>query len=123
MDDFLVSKTISSGGGQELITVSTVDRRKCPLTGEIRIQPISSSANANDHATNNANTSTLVLVHFRKSKGDPLEFKRLFQAIRAELTDLVLRDQAVEQYVQQPHPVSGISAEDEEDAGMDALML
>jgi serine/threonine-protein kinase Chk1 len=52
---------------------STVDKRKCQLHGEITIQPV----------------STFQLVSFRRSKGDPLEFKRLFKAIIDSGSDLI----------------------------------
>ncbi|OUM59242.1 hypothetical protein PIROE2DRAFT_15257 [Piromyces sp. E2] len=48
------------------ISFSTVDKRKCPLNGVIRIQYV-------DH--------NLKLVTFKKSKGDPIEFKRFFRAV------------------------------------------
>jgi len=48
------------------ISFSTVDKRKCPLNGVIRIQ----------YVDNN-----LKLVTFKKSKGDPIEFKRFFRAV------------------------------------------
>ncbi|ORX48135.1 Pkinase-domain-containing protein [Piromyces finnis] len=48
------------------ISFSTVDKRKCPLNGAIRIQYV-------DH--------NLKLVTFKKSKGDPIEFKRFFRAV------------------------------------------
>jgi len=48
------------------ISFSTVDKRKCPLNGVIRIQYV-------DH--------NLKLITFKKSKGDPIEFKRFFRAV------------------------------------------
>ncbi|KAI8590525.1 kinase-like domain-containing protein [Geranomyces variabilis] len=57
------------------ISFTTVDRRKCPMHGEVQIQPVNTS---------------LHLVAFRKSKGDPLEFKRFYRAIIAAVADLVV---------------------------------
>ncbi|KAI9015190.1 kinase-like domain-containing protein [Gaertneriomyces semiglobifer] len=57
------------------IGFTTVDKRKCPLHGEVVIQPVGPN---------------LRLVIFRKSKGDPLEFKRLYRAIAAEVRQLVV---------------------------------
>ncbi|TPX56583.1 hypothetical protein PhCBS80983_g04431 [Powellomyces hirtus] len=57
------------------ITFTTVDRRKCPMHGEVHIQPVGSD---------------MRLVAFRKSKGDPLEFKRFYRAILSAVDDLVV---------------------------------
>lgn len=62
---FLIITEANRQGGH--ITFSTVDRRRCPLLGDIRIQRIGS----ND----------LWLVLFVRRKGDPLEFKRFYKAI------------------------------------------
>lgn len=129
LDDFLVSKSISTEGDVELIVFSTVDRRKCPLTGEIRIQPIgpNTASSAHDTASTwmpNTSCSTesphLMLVHFRKSRGDPLEFKRFYQAIRAETNDLILRDDA-DIFEPSVHHVN--SAEEDMAIAEDPLMM
>ncbi|KAI9095107.1 kinase-like domain-containing protein [Phlyctochytrium arcticum] len=57
------------------ILFTTVDKRKCPLHGEINSQPAGSD---------------LHLVVFRKSKGDPLEFKRFYKAIFAAVKGLAV---------------------------------
>ncbi|RUS17371.1 kinase-like domain-containing protein [Endogone sp. FLAS-F59071] len=51
------------------ININTVDGRKCPLYGDIRVQPMGDG---------------LQLITFRKSKGDPLEWRRLFKAVALE---------------------------------------
>ncbi|KAI8842970.1 kinase-like domain-containing protein [Chytridium lagenaria] len=58
------------------IVFGTVDRRKCPLNGEIRIQPA---------------TEGISLVVFRKSKGDPIEFKRFYKAILDACEEIIVR--------------------------------
>ncbi|KAJ3043667.1 Chk1 protein kinase [Rhizophlyctis rosea] len=60
--------------GQMMISFTTVDKRKCPLHGEVSILPIPKGPH---------------MVHFRKSKGDPMEFKRFYKAVKAALGDLV----------------------------------
>ena len=55
------------------MTFTTVDKRKCQLHGEVTIQPVSLAQ----------------LISFRRSKGDPLEFKRLFKAIVDSVGDIV----------------------------------
>ncbi|TPX72154.1 hypothetical protein SpCBS45565_g00636 [Spizellomyces sp. 'palustris'] len=57
------------------IVFTTVDRRKCPLHGEISIQRLGTD---------------LQLVAFRKSKGDPLEFKRFYRAVLSSVKNLVV---------------------------------
>ncbi|KAJ1332469.1 hypothetical protein BSLG_008771 [Batrachochytrium salamandrivorans] len=56
------------------IVFSTVDRRKCQLHGEISIQRA---------------TDEYHIVLFRKSKGDPLEFKRFYKAIHDAVQDII----------------------------------
>ncbi|KAI8622428.1 kinase-like domain-containing protein [Chytriomyces sp. MP71] len=57
------------------LSFSTVDKRKCPLHGDVRIQ------RASDH---------LFHVGFRKSRGDPIEFKRFYRAIAEQCVDIVI---------------------------------
>lgn len=56
-----------------LITVSTVDRRKIQLVFKINIVEMNNS----------------ILIDFRLSKGDGIEFKRRFLKIKKILTDIV----------------------------------
>ena len=74
LTDFLVTFNL----GQDSIHFSTVDKRKCPLNGEIRVQ--------------NAVQNTW-LVHFRRINGDPLEFRRFYSAIKDVLSDFVCQTQ------------------------------
>ena len=48
------------------IAIATVDQRKCPLSGDIRVQALDKTHN---------------VVMFIKQKGDPLEFKRFFRVM------------------------------------------
>lgn len=59
------------------ITVSTIDRRKIQLTFKINLIEM------NDQ----------ILVDFRLSKGDGIEFKRCFIQIRKKLTDIIGKEQ------------------------------
>jgi serine/threonine-protein kinase Chk1 len=58
------------------ITFTTVDRRKCPLQGDIRIQSFSDD---------------LYMISFRKSKGDPIEFKRFYKAVVGSCEEIVAK--------------------------------
>ncbi|KAI8894776.1 kinase-like domain-containing protein [Globomyces pollinis-pini] len=69
LEQFLVPYKKSS---ENSIAFTTVDRRKCQIHGEISIQPVSSAQ----------------LVTFRKSKGDPLEFKRFYKAVYDNVKDI-----------------------------------
>ncbi|KAI8835691.1 kinase-like domain-containing protein [Chytriomyces cf. hyalinus JEL632] len=57
------------------ISFTTVDKRKCPLHGDVRIQRASDQ---------------LYHVGFHKKKGDPIEFKRFYKAIAEHCADLVI---------------------------------
>ncbi|KAI9143538.1 kinase-like domain-containing protein [Paraphysoderma sedebokerense] len=75
LDNFVIPHaTIDSTTDSFTMNISTVDRRKCPLGGFIRVQKIAGD---------------MWLVSFVKRKGDPLEFKRLFKAVTSEIYDLV----------------------------------
>lgn len=59
------------------LTVSTVDRRKIQLDFKINIIEMSNN----------------ILVDFRLSKGDGIEFKRRFIEIKKSLSDIIAKDQ------------------------------
>ena len=59
------------------IRVSTTDRRKCALRGEIWIESIAIEEDDGDDRIRKPKTHVLM----RRSKGDPLEWRRLFRAI------------------------------------------
>lgn len=67
------------------IRVTTTDRRKCSLRGEIRVNPIAPvsveqiSVRGDRIANGGRQAQTYVLM--RRSKGDPLEWRRLFKAV------------------------------------------
>lgn len=56
------------------IRIGTMDNRKCPLRGEIRIEQLSADTSSNQSAAK-------CLVVMRRSKGSPLEWRRLFREI------------------------------------------
>lgn len=62
------------------IRVSTTDRRKCALRGEIWIETISATEGHDDE---DGNVGRIPRTHvlMRRSKGDPLEWRRLFRAV------------------------------------------
>lgn len=59
-----------------LITVSTVDRRKIQLVFKINVIEMDNN----------------ILVDFRLSKGDGIEFKRRFMQIKKQLADIIGKD-------------------------------
>jgi serine/threonine-protein kinase Chk1 len=70
MDAFLVQAKVVGRNG---ISFHTVDSRKCILTGQVVISPFGGQ---HEH-----------LVIFRKSRGDSIEFKRLFYALYAAFNE------------------------------------
>lgn len=56
------------------LSFTTVDKRKCQLTGEVNLHQV----------------SEVYLVSFRKRRGDPLEFKRLYKAVLENLKDIMI---------------------------------
>ncbi|KAI8927436.1 kinase-like domain-containing protein [Entophlyctis helioformis] len=74
LEGFLVPYKVHQRLLKARVAFSTVDRRKCQLHGEISIQQA---------------TKELHMVLFRKSKGDPLEFKRFYKAVYKALDDIV----------------------------------
>ena len=67
LDQLVVQHKVNAKSGK--ISFSTVDKRKCPLQGNIVIQHLAQQ--------------DVRLVYFRKSKGDPIEFKRFYKAVLA----------------------------------------
>ncbi|KAI9207112.1 kinase-like domain-containing protein [Polychytrium aggregatum] len=59
------------------IVFSTVDKRRCPLTGETQLRTVLKR----------------VMVNLQKRKGDPLEFKRFCQSLHSQAVDLANLDQ------------------------------
>jgi serine/threonine-protein kinase Chk1 len=58
------------------VTFTTVDRRKCPLNGDIVIQEISP-----DYNLVVLKRTKVIVSITHHCQGDPLEFKRLYKAI------------------------------------------
>ncbi|KAI8604626.1 kinase-like domain-containing protein [Dissophora ornata] len=66
----LVAHTVQAN--LQKIAISTTDQRRCFLTGEVKVVPYGSDSQ---------------LVMFDKSRGDPLEWKRMFTALVSTLQD------------------------------------
>ncbi|KAI7818096.1 kinase-like domain-containing protein [Gamsiella multidivaricata] len=66
----LVAHTVHAN--LQKITISTTDQRRCFLTGDVKVVPYGAE---------------LQLVMFDKSRGDPLEWKRMFKALVSTLQD------------------------------------
>ncbi|KAF9928485.1 Chk1 protein kinase, partial [Linnemannia zychae] len=66
----LVAHTVHSN--LQKIAISTTDQRRCFLTGEVQVVPYGTDSQ---------------LVMFVKSRGDPLEWKRMFKALVSTLLD------------------------------------
>ena len=67
----------------------TMDRRKCPLRGEVRVENlVASDAPASDTSDDGAKC----LVVMKRSKGDPLEWRRLFRELcrREEIRSTII---------------------------------
>lgn len=80
IDDMQMGKTNEVGNRGARIRVSTTDRRKCALRGEIWIESVAAEdSDRQEIQADNAAAKTIVLM--RRSKGDPLEWRRLFRAI------------------------------------------
>lgn len=90
-DDQTLTRPQSTQAAMEngaTIRVTTTDRRKCALRGEIRISPMApksveqlryDGAQPQQRQVTVQQAQTYVLM--RRSKGDPLEWRRLFRAI------------------------------------------
>ncbi|KAG0022802.1 Chk1 protein kinase [Podila clonocystis] len=74
LDDAMVHNLVAHTVQPSLqkITISTTDQRRCFLTGEVKVVPYGGDTS---------------LVMFDKSRGDPLEWKRMFKALVATLQD------------------------------------
>ncbi|UZJ54425.1 hypothetical protein CBS101457_003745 [Exobasidium rhododendri] len=73
------SKDVGSRGAR--IRVSTMDRRKCALRGEIWVESIAFEEHRDESEEMEKKSSSRTLILMRRSKGDPLEWRRLFRAI------------------------------------------
>lgn len=68
-----------SGSRGARIRVSTTDKRKCALRGEIWIETIAIEDAKDAQETGKSKPQCHVLM--KRSKGDPLEWRRLFRAV------------------------------------------
>lgn len=71
--------TVDGVNGPTWIKVRTVDRRHCPMSGDVVIEPI--------HGT----LGTMNKVTFVKAKGDPVEWRRFFKNIAVLCQNAVIR--------------------------------
>jgi serine/threonine-protein kinase Chk1 len=58
------------------MTFTTVDKRKCPLNGDVLLQEISL-----DYYLVVFKRTKVILFAINTRQGDPLEFKRLYKAV------------------------------------------
>lgn len=65
------AKRVQVGSRGSRIRLGTMDKRKCPLRGEVRVEVLDHQPAGNAQC----------LVVFRRSKGNPLEWRRLFREI------------------------------------------
>lgn len=72
----LPASAIGSRGAR--IRLGTMDRRKCVLKGEIRIETLAAAVSAGPNAPK-------CLVFMRRSKGNPLEWRRLFRSLAGDV--------------------------------------
>ncbi|PKI82816.1 Gef1p [Malassezia vespertilionis] len=84
------AKALSARGVR--IRLGLVDRRKCALKGEVRIERIAELPPELHHVPHSA-THTHSFVLMRRSKGNPLEWRRLFRSLcaNANVHDLIAR--------------------------------
>ncbi|SNX85979.1 related to checkpoint kinase chk1 [Melanopsichium pennsylvanicum] len=77
-----VVKRIATGSRGARIRLATMDKRKCPLRGEVRVENLVSPDSASDPASMaHDDGAAKCLVVMKRSKGDPLEWRRLFREI------------------------------------------
>lgn len=94
LDDFLVPYKSFS----HRISFSAVDKRKCPLNGEVCFYELNHAttlemeslsqrigSNALEFGLDGLISRNRLLVLFKRNRGDPLEFKRFFKAIKDTL--------------------------------------
>lgn len=71
--------TVDGAGGPTWIKIRTADTRRCPLSGDVVIEPIQAAL------------GTMNKITFVKAKGDPLEWRRFFKNITVLCQDAVLK--------------------------------
>ncbi|PWY98246.1 Pkinase-domain-containing protein [Testicularia cyperi] len=77
-------KKVVVGSRGARIRLATMDKRKCPLRGEIRVEilaPATSSDVGTAEPRSDTASAAKCLVVMRRSKGNPLEWRRLFREI------------------------------------------
>lgn len=87
-------KKLVIGNRGARVRLTTMDKRKCPLRGGIRIENLVASDATSDSASaaSASDDAAKCLVVMQKSKGDPLEWRRLFREIcrRPEIRSTII---------------------------------
>ncbi|KAI3654955.1 hypothetical protein MP228_000335 [Amoeboaphelidium protococcarum] len=81
LSEYLIQHRVND----QAIEFDTADRRKIPLKGQIRLQKLSNV----EHQRHQPNP--IILVNFVKTRGDPMEFKRLYYDIKTQCKDLICK--------------------------------
>ncbi len=87
--NFMVDSNESESTGKKVVIGSrgakvrlgTMDKRKCPLRGEVHIENLVLPDAGSDAASVAGDDGAKCLVVMKKSKGDPLEWRRLFREV------------------------------------------
>ena len=74
-------KRIIIGSRGARVRLATMDKRKCPLRGQVRVENLAASDSNTESSAPAAQDAVKCLVVMQKSKGDPLEWRRLFREI------------------------------------------
>ncbi|KAJ1022481.1 hypothetical protein NDA16_003470 [Ustilago loliicola] len=76
------SKRLAVGSRGARVRLAMMDKRKCPLRGEVRVENLlASDAPASNSASSSSEDAAKCLVVMKRSKGDPLEWRRLFREL------------------------------------------
>ena len=85
------SKRIAIGSRGARVRLATMDKRKCPLRGEVRVENLVALDSASDSASTSEDAAKCLVV-MKRSKGDPLEWRRLFREVcrKAEIQATII---------------------------------
>lgn len=72
-------KRVVVGSRGARLRLATMDKRKCPLKGEIRVENLVVGEDAGSASEDAGGAKCLVVM--KRSKGDPLEWRRLFREV------------------------------------------
>ncbi|CDW97359.1 hypothetical protein [Sporisorium scitamineum] len=73
-------KRVVVGSRGARVRFATMDKRKCPLRGDVRVENLLAPDATSDSAPASEDAAKCLVV-MQKSKGDPLEWRRLFREI------------------------------------------